>query len=205
VLPVHPCQAVGYADASLPWRRGVAPPQAYAARRLAAGKTKRDARRILTRRLALAEQVGALVGLLEVLVEVLVATHRIASPVVVYIHLHSSVQADVPPVLGVRGEQGDSTRSSEEGRNMTMTREAVRTVGWTLAALATVAALSGCASQVTPAQIGREARSQANLSTGATGPAAPSQTGPLARGTPSRLVDRRRGRRGPPLRRGVAL
>jgi hypothetical protein len=86
-----------------------------------------------------------------------------------------------------------------------MIRAAVRAVGPTLAALATAAALSGCASQVTPAQIRSEARSQATLSTGATGPVAPSQTGPAAGRTPSRPVDWRRGRRGSrrtPGRRG---
>jgi hypothetical protein len=74
-----------------------------------------------------------------------------------------------------------------------MTRAAVRAVGSTLAALATAAALSGCASQATPAQIRSEARSQANLSTSPAGPAAPGQTGPAAKGTPSRPVDWRRG------------
>jgi hypothetical protein len=86
-----------------------------------------------------------------------------------------------------------------------MTRQGIRTVGLTLAALATVAALSGCESQATPAQIRREARSQANLSTGPTGPAAPGQTGAVSGGTSSQPAVRRRGRPGPPHRRGAAL
>jgi len=79
-----------------------------------------------------------------------------------------------------------------------MTRAAVRCVGLSLAALATAAALSGCESRATPAQIRSEARSQAALSTGPSGPtgtAAPGRTGPAAAATPSRPVDRRRGRR----------
>jgi hypothetical protein len=74
-----------------------------------------------------------------------------------------------------------------------MTRAAARTVGRTLAALATAAALSGCEPQATPAQIRSEARSQSTLSTG---PTATGQATPVARGTPARSVDRRRGRRG---------
>jgi hypothetical protein len=91
-----------------------------------------------------------------------------------------------------------------------MTRAAVRSVGVTLAALATVAALAACESRATPAQIRSEPRSQSMLSTGppgptaTTGPAASGQTGPAARGTPSRPVDRRRGRRGRSHRRGGA-
>ena len=77
-----------------------------------------------------------------------------------------------------------------------MTRAAARTVGLTLAALATAAALSGCAPQATPAQIRSEARSQSTLSTGPTGPTETGQATPVARGTPARSADRRRGRRG---------
>jgi hypothetical protein len=79
-----------------------------------------------------------------------------------------------------------------------MTRAAVRWVGLSLAALGTAAALSGCESRATPAQIRSEARSQAVLSTGPSGPSgtvAPGRTGTPA-ATPSRTVDRRRGRRG---------
>ena len=78
-----------------------------------------------------------------------------------------------------------------------MTRAAVRCVGLSLAALATAAALSGCESRATPAQIRSEARSQAALSTGPSGPtgtAAPGRSG-AAVATPARPVDRRRGRR----------
>jgi hypothetical protein len=82
-----------------------------------------------------------------------------------------------------------------------MTRVAVRCVSATLAALATAVALSACESRATPAQIRSEARGQAALSTGPTGPVAtpgPSalgRTGPAAGATPARPVDRRRGRR----------
>ena len=80
-----------------------------------------------------------------------------------------------------------------------MTRTAVRCVGLSLAALATAAVLVGCESRASPAQIRSEARSQAALSTGLSGPigtATPGRTGPAAVATPSRPVDRRRGRRG---------
>jgi len=80
-----------------------------------------------------------------------------------------------------------------------MTPAAGRRVGLTLAALATVAALCGCESRATPAQIRREARSQATLSTGPAGPtgaAAPIPTIPPTGGGRARPVDRRRGRRG---------
>ena len=74
-----------------------------------------------------------------------------------------------------------------------MTRAAARTVGLTLAALATAAALSGCEPQATPAQIRSEARSQSTLSTGPTGPTETGQGTPAARGTPRRFLDRRLG------------
>jgi hypothetical protein len=88
-----------------------------------------------------------------------------------------------------------------------MIRAAGRCVGLTLAALAAGAALVGCEPRATPAQIRSEPRSQATLSTGPSGPtgaATPGQTGPVARGTPTRPVDRRRGRRGAAWRRGAA-
>jgi hypothetical protein len=81
-----------------------------------------------------------------------------------------------------------------------MTRAAARTVGVTLAALATAAALSGCEPQATSAQIRSEARSQSTLSTGPSGPTEIGQTGPAAGATPARPAGRRRGRRGPPRR-----
>jgi hypothetical protein len=53
-----------------------------------------------------------------------------------------------------------------------MTRNALRTVGLVLAAVATIAALSGCDAHVTPAQIRSATRAQANLTTGPSSAAA---------------------------------
>jgi hypothetical protein len=85
-----------------------------------------------------------------------------------------------------------------------MTREWFRTLGLAPAGLATAAALAGCESRATPAQIRREARRQAMLGTGATGPATTGQAGPVSGGAPAQPAARRRGRPGPPLRRGAA-